>query len=218
MSRIVWLLCALILAAAAPAGAKPFQRLVLAPGCYVLAPGGTYDVSAYCLDESTPAPAPGTVLASAPESLGQTVIKIGNAAASLQTALKRGTISLEGLGGADYFHIRVRNLTADKIEICVTSPTVLLGDDGYPTTDLKKLYPLLAPMMKEAGGAAPASGNQELETHLKIQKQIWEAMANLKAAADRNGADGLLFGQTAGQAASRDCVGPPNTVVLCPER
>ena len=54
---------------------------------------------------------------------------------------------LEGLGGADYFHIRVRNLSAGKIEICVTSPTVLLGDEGYPTEDLKKVYRQIADIM-----------------------------------------------------------------------
>jgi hypothetical protein len=212
------LLMALVLAAAAPSVGKPFQRIVLAPGCYVLTPGGTYDVSAYCLDEETPAPAPGTVLSSAPESLGRTVIKSGNLATSLQTAMQRGMISLEGLGGVDYFHIRVRNLTGDRIEICVTSPTVLLGDEGYPTTDLKKIYPQLTAILTQAGGPTPASGNQELETHLKIQKRIWAAMATLKPSPDPDGADWTPYGQKAGHAVSPDCDPPPNTLIICPSR
>src|ERR1700735_327889 len=141
MARIVLLLLALIMIGAAPAPAKPFQRIVLAPGCYVLTPGGIYDVSAYCLDESMPAPAPGTILASAPDTLGQ-------------TAMQRGLISLEGLGGRDYFHIRVHNLSSTRIEICVTSPTVLLGDEGYPTADLKKIYRELTGILTQTGVTA----------------------------------------------------------------
>jgi hypothetical protein len=220
IARIAAVLLALLSIGATPAAARPFQRIVLAPGCYVLAPGGTYDVSAYCLDESMQAPAPGTVLASAPDSLGQTVIKFGTSVTSLQTATRRGLIQLEGLGGADYFHIRVRNLSSNKIEICVTSPTVLLGDEGYPTTDLKKAYPELARILTQAGGPAPASGNQDLENHLKIQKQIWAAMAAAKpAAARRDGSDWSPYDQGAdrGVPDDKECTGPPGTVILCTE-
>jgi|GEM_PF-3928874 hypothetical protein len=220
MVRIVVLLLALLSIGAAPAATKPFQRIVLAPGCYVLTPGGTYDVSAYCLDESMPAPAPGTVLASAPESLGQTVIKFGGTITSLPTAMQRGLISLEGLGGGDYFHIRVHNLSPNRIEICVTSPTVLLGDEGYPTADLKKIYPQLTAILTGNGGSAPDSGNQELETHIKLQKQIWAAIDAAKAPADRrDGADWSPYDERAARAVSdgKDCTGPPDTVVLCTE-
>jgi len=92
-------------------------------------------------------------------------------------AMRRGLISLEGLGGADYLHVRVRNLSSDRIEICVTSPTILLGDEGYPTADLKKIYPQLAGILTQAGGTASVSGNEDLETHLKIQERIWAAVA-----------------------------------------
>jgi len=219
MARIIVVLLALLSLGAAPGTSKPFQRIVLAPGCYTIAPGGTYDVSAYCLDETMEAPAPGTSLASVPATLGQTVIKSGAAITSLQTAMQRGMIRLEGLGGADYFHVRVRNLSAGKIEICVTSPTVLLGDEGYPTADLKKVYRQLADILTQAGGTAQSSGNQDLETHIKVQKQIWDAMAAAKPKDERpvygdwppepQGADrGVSGGQ--------DCAGPPNTVVVCP--
>ena len=102
MVRIFVLLLALLMVAAAPGGpGKPFQRVVLAPGCYVIAPGGFYDVSAYCLDESMQAPAPGTTMAAAPDTMGKTVIKVGSTVTSLQSAMQRGTIQLDGLGGAD---------------------------------------------------------------------------------------------------------------------
>jgi hypothetical protein len=218
--RFALLLLAVVALGAAPA-AKPFQRVVLAPGCYEIKPGGFYDVSAYCLDETEQAPAPGTVLAGAPESMGRTVIKTGSAVASLQAAMQRGLIRLEGLGGGDYFHIRVRNLSADKIEICVTSPTIVLGDDGYPTADLKKLYPEIVRLMTQAGGNGPASGAQELETHIKLQRQIWAAIAAAKPAADRrDGADYSPYEDRTDHAASdrQDCVGPPGTVVVCPVR
>jgi len=217
MARIVLLLLALIMIGAAPAPAKPFQRIVLAPGCYVLTPGGIYDVSAYCLDESMPAPAPGTILASAPDTLGQTVIKSGNAVTSLQTAMQRGLISLEGLGGRDYFHIRVHNLSSTRIEICVTSPTVLLGDEGYPTADLKKIYRELTGILTQTGVTASASGNQELETHLKVQKQIWAVMAAAKAAADRLDRKDWSPYDAPNRAVSngKDCAGPAGTVVIC---
>jgi hypothetical protein len=217
MARILLLLIALIVSGAAPAATPPFQRIVLAPGCYVLAPGGLYDVSAYCLDESMPAPAPGAVLASAPDSLGQTVIKSGNAVTSLQTAMQRGLISLEGLGGRDYFHIRVHNLSPARIEICVTSPTVLLGDEGYPTADLKKIYPQLTGILTRTGVTAPAAGNQELETHLKVQKQIWAAMAAAKASADRLDRKEWSPYDSPNRAVTngKDCAGPAGTIVIC---
>ena len=221
ITRIALFLLALLSIAAAPVATQPFQRLVLAPGCYVLTPGGSYDVSAYCLDESMQAPAPGTVLASAPDQLGQTVIKFGSSVTSLPTAMQRGLIRLEGLGGGDYFHIRVRNLSPDRIEICVTSPTVLLGDESYPTADLKKIYPQLASILTQAGGAAPASGNQELETHLKLQKQIWAAIAAASPPTDRrDGKDGSASALGADRAVSdaRTCTGPSDTIVICTEK
>jgi hypothetical protein len=218
MARTLIVLLALLSIGAATLAVKPFQRIVLAPGCYVLTPGGTYDVSAYCLDESMPAPAAGTVLAGAPESLGQTVIKSGGAVTSLPMAMRRGLIRLEGLGGADYLHVRVRNLSRDRIEICVTSPTILLGDEGYPTADLKKLYPQLAAILTQAGGTASVSGNQDLETHLKIQERIWAAVSALSG--DRRddlygwpSADG-----TKRSVGDRECAGPPGVVIVCPGR
>lgn len=220
MARFFVLLLALLMVAAAPGGpGKPFQRVVLAPGCYVIAPGGFYDVSAYCLDESMQAPAPGTVIAAAPETMGKTVIKTGNAVASLQSAMQHGTIRLEGLGGADYFHVRVRNLSAGKIEICVTSPTVLLGDEGYPTEDLRKVYRQIADVMTQAGGTAQSGGTSDLETHLKIQKRIWEVMATVRPKSDSkdDGAwPGPVEGSKRGVTSPTDCAGPPNSVVVCP--
>ena len=221
MARICVLLLALLMvAASAPGGpGKPFQRVVLAPGCYAIAPGGFYDVSAYCLDESMQAPAPGTTMAAAPETMGKTVIKVGSTVTSLQSAMQRGTIQLEGLGGADYFHVRVRNLSAGKIEICVTSPTVLLGDEGYPTEDLKKVYRQIADVMTQAGGTAQSGGMSDLETHLKIQKRIWEVMATVRPKSDAKD-DGAwpapVEGGKRGVTAPEDCVGPPNSVVVCP--
>ncbi|MEI9984954.1 MAG: hypothetical protein WDN69_18155 [Aliidongia sp.] len=219
MVRILVMLLALLTVAAVPGGSKPFQRIVLAPGCYSIGPGGTYDVSAYCLDESMQAPAPGTTISSAPDSLGQTVIKSGGSVTSLQTAMQRGLIQLEGLGGADYFHVRVRNLSSGKIEICVTSPTVLLGDEGYPTTDLKKVYRQLADILTQAGGTTGASGNQDLETHLKIQKRIWEVMAAIRPKSDSQDYgdwSSPVPGAKQGVPDRDDCAGPPNTVVVCP--
>lgn len=219
MARTLILLLALLSVAAAMPSAKPFQRLVLAPGCYVVAPGGFYDVSAYCLDESMPAPAPGVALASNAESLGQTVIKAAGVITSLPAAMRFGLVSLEGLGGADYLHVRVRNLSPNQIEICVTSPTILLGDEGYPTVDLKKIYPQLAGILTQAGGAASTSGSQDLETHLKIQERIWAAVA-AQQIAPRDSPYGPSYAQGAKHSVADDkeCTGPPGTLVVCPER
>ena len=221
MARIMLLLLALLtIGASAPGGpGKPFQRVVLSPGCYVIAAGGYYDVSAYCLDESIQAPAPGTSLAAAPSNMGKTVIKIGAAASSLQTAMQRGTIRLEGLGGGDYFHVRVRNLTAGKIEICVTSPTVLMGDDGYPTMDLERAFPQIADVVGQTGNSGQSNGTADLETHLKIQKRIWEIMAAAwpKPSDADSGWPGPSGIPKQGLPAPRDCAGPPNSLVLCPQ-
>ena len=63
--------------ALAPAAADvPFQRMVLAPGCYVLGPHSFTDVSAFCLDEELPAPGHGVALASVPDALGDTFLTV----------------------------------------------------------------------------------------------------------------------------------------------
>jgi hypothetical protein len=215
IARLILLGMALLLLGAAPAPPSKVQRLVLAPGCYVLAPGGFYDVSAYCLDQSLQAPAPGTTLTGVPEALGQTVIKSGNKVASLQTALERGLIRLEGLGGGDYFHVRVRNLSPDRLEICVTTPTVLMGDAGYPIADLKRAYPELAKLLT-ADGKAPGSSNEALEAHIRVQQQIWDKLAQLAPPEDATRDPLRSRGDRKNGVGDDDtCSGPPGTAVVC---
>jgi hypothetical protein len=168
------MLFSLALIGLAPAAAQPkkFQRMVLSPGCYVLAPGASTDVSAYCLDPSRPAPAPGVNLASAPASLGSTTVRPdGGPAVTLQAALAGHLIALEGLGGGDYLHLRVSNLSGRKIELCVTSPTVVAGDDGYPTDDLRRIYHRIARIL-----AAPDKNRSQSDQpdRARLQEQIWQ--------------------------------------------
>jgi hypothetical protein len=222
-----FLLLTMIVAAQGQAAPAPFQRMVLAPGCYVLAPGGFYDVSAFCLDEGVPAPAPGTRLGSVPDSLGDTFIKMSDqSVVGLQAALETHLIRMEGLGGQNYFRVRVKNLTGHKLEICINAPTVVMGDEGYPTADLKKTYAQLVRVLPRASDADHSkdqdSDNQDLETHLKLQKTIWDILEKSRdpEEKDLNNTENSSTSATShkGSPSSKNCVGRSDSTMLCADK
>jgi hypothetical protein len=219
----IGLLLALLPARAADV---PFQRMVLATGCYVLEPHSFTDVSAFCLDEELPAPGHGVLLASVPDALGDTFLKLGKGQKlGLQAALEQHVIRLEGLGGQDYFHVRIRNLGATRIEICINAPTVIMGDSGYPTADLTKVYGEIVRVLPRASDAehskAKDSDNEELEAEVKLQKKLWDVTEKARNEAADHAEDPIPASPGAadrpGVARPKDCAGKNDAVLVCTE-
>jgi hypothetical protein len=164
---------------ATPAAAES-QRMILAPGCYNLTPGKYFDADAYCLDRAFAAPASGSLLGNAPAGLGQAQIQVnGGASFSLQEGLARHIVQIEGLG--DHLQVRIRNLTADKVKICISSPAVVMAaEDGY-TGDISKIYDQIVRVVTQHGGI----DDQELHNsdsaktesmHAELQQTLWDAI------------------------------------------
>jgi hypothetical protein len=186
----LFLLLALI-AAAAPALAAPAQRMVIAPGCYSLAPGDHYDIPAYCLDQSFVPPASGAELSEAPAQFGNAAVLIeGGLPLSLQAALQQHLVAIEGLG--DHTSLRLRNLGATPLQICIRAPTVVMGSGDNYTGDLPTLYPHIAQVLASAGASPPhPSQDEDREAHDRLQRRLWsevhEAEAQMEAAQRRPG-------------------------------
>src|SRR5258708_6870104 len=110
----------LLMASLAPlpreAAADPVQRMLVDPGCYVLPPGQSADVSAYCLDQTRRAPAEGVTLGKTAPSLGDAVVHIGAETVPLAAMIAGGALQIEGLGG--FSQVRLRNTTGATITIC----------------------------------------------------------------------------------------------------
>src|SRR4051812_40317078 len=81
-----------------PAAAEPMQRMVVAPGCYEVAPGQTVDVEAYCLDQDRRAPPPGARLSETPKQLGEAIAVVASGTMPLATAIAQGALQIEGMG------------------------------------------------------------------------------------------------------------------------
>lgn len=149
--------------------------MVLAPGCYALSPGKDDDVVAYCLDQTLPAPASGAILSDAPASFGDTVVKVdGGPSIPLQVALARRLIQIEGLG--DHLRVRIKNLSQNELEICIKTPTVVMGNGEYYTGDLAKMYDQIVRIVRPPGGAARDDEGADLEMRAKLQQKLWNAV------------------------------------------
>ncbi len=153
--------------------------MVLAPGCYALSPGIDDDVIAYCLDQTLPAPASGAMLSDAPASFGDTVVKVdGGPSIPLQAALERHLIQIGGLG--DHLRVRIKYLSQNGLEICIKTPTVVMGNGEYYTGDLAKMYDQIVPIVRPpgglAGGAVRDDARADLETRSKLQQKLWNAV------------------------------------------
>jgi hypothetical protein len=142
---------------AAQPAARP-QRMLLVPGCATIAPGAFYDASAYCLDQDAPAPPQGASMTGVPRGLGRATVVVGAGGMDLQTALARHLVGLESRGPDDYFQVRLRNLTAQTLRICIQTPTVIAADGAYPTDDLVKSYAQIAVAAGQGAGFGAAPG------------------------------------------------------------
>ncbi|MDR3517100.1 MAG: hypothetical protein P4M00_14905 [Azospirillaceae bacterium] len=169
---IGWRLCgglALLAMFSGPAQAG-FQRMVLAPACSTMAPGGFADVAAYCLDQTQAAPPTGAVLSQAPEAFGNAVVRVGaGPAMTLAAALAQHLIVIEGLGV--FRQLRIRNLTQDRLSLCSLTPTVVMGADGATGPDLTAAYGAIARL---AGAPDTAASDRAGDP---VQVEIWQAVA-----------------------------------------
>ncbi|HVJ56020.1 MAG TPA: hypothetical protein VM689_26405 [Aliidongia sp.] len=221
--RLLGLAAFLLLASSAEAADQPFQRMVLAPGCYVLEPHAFTDVSAFCLDEEKPAPGHGVLLAYVPDALSDTSLKLADhRTIGLQEAIEKNVVRLEGLGGENYFHVRIRNLGDARIEICINAPTVLMGNSGYATADLSKIYAEIVRVLPRASDAdkskADDSDNAELEAAVHLQKKLWDIAQKARDDALDKPEEPVpaADGQTSRAGVTqRGCVGDTGTTVIC---
>jgi hypothetical protein len=223
MRRVVLSLLILV-AALLPglAAAQPVQRMLVAPGCYTLAPGQSADVTAYCLDQKLRAPPQGAILSEAPSALGKAVVYRGKAMTPLLAAMSEGALRIEGVG--EYSQIRLRNISSEPLTVCFMEPTVVMAVDGAPGA-LKSAYERLKALVAESRPETPAS--PDLEQRAETQRQIWD-LVNAAEASDAASVDrrvpiqlGTLAPpppKPAPKPGRRDCVGAPNTGVVCLER
>jgi len=203
------------------------QRMVIGPGCHKLAPGGYDDVSAFCLDQSRAAPASGAILGSAPPTLGTAVVKVQDGApVTLQSALSRHMIQLEGLG--DDLHVRIRNLTDMQLEICIDAPTVVMENGDSYTGDLAKVYGQIVRILKPSPGDIAQSGKSdnasERDARAKTQAKLWTVVNAVDEAEAKEQGKTLPAGpfDTPGESApawyfpnKSKCTGGTSSVEVC---
>ncbi|MFI4988478.1 MAG: hypothetical protein ACHQF3_13650, partial [Alphaproteobacteria bacterium] len=183
------MLMALLAASAVQAATAGVQRMVIAPGCYILPPGEAQVVPAYCLDRSMAAPTAGAILSNAPRPFGTTRVKLSDGrSVALQSALEQRMLQVEGAG--DDAHVRLRNLTATELEICINSPTVVMANGDYATADLPQLYDIILRVLSPDGptrkDAAKDSAGPARDLHAQLQEELWNAVneANNRNAAE----------------------------------
>ncbi len=230
------MLLALIAGGAAVAAMAGFQRMVIAPGCYTVAAGAAQTVPAYCLDRAMAAPTSGAILANAPTPFGTTLVKTaGGTALALQAALEQHMLQVEGAG--DDGHVQLRNLTGQPLEICITTPTVVMANGDYATGDLPKLYDIILRVLSKGAPAAKAAAKEQADNkagdvHAQLQEELWEAVhdasnRNAEEEAYKSLSRRLQFGTVeapdaaspAGSAPSRSkCAGETSNVEVCASR
>jgi hypothetical protein len=201
---VVAALCGL----ARPTTAEPLQRMVVAPGCYDLAPGKSADVSAYCLDEGRRAPPHGALLTQAPPTLGDAVVRRGAEALALAAAIADGWLLVEGLG--EFSQLRLRNVSGVPVTVCFRQPTVVMAGDGAAgrlETGYERIKALIA------GAAATTDSERRSLT----QRALWDLVDRVEER------DAATPGREATEARRpappvRRCSGDAGSTVACLER
>jgi hypothetical protein len=161
-------LLATSLALSGAAFAADTQRMVLAPaGCRVLPPGGYDDASAYCLDQARARPADGVILSDVLASLDEATVRVAGAPPlSLAEALARRVVEVVGRGTDRV--VRLKNLTDQSVEICITGPTVVMGAGEAEAHDLARIGSEIKRLVR-----APAADDG---AHDAIQRKLWAAI------------------------------------------
>ncbi|HWK47053.1 MAG TPA: hypothetical protein VNT30_20190 [Stellaceae bacterium] len=205
---------------AAEAAVHKYQRMVIAPGIYGLRPGGSSDAEAFCLDEALAAPIPGVALSRVEaEALDATVTVADASPITLQSAIDRHIIAVEGLGGLDFAHIRLKNLLPDRaVKVEVKAASVLAENDDYPMADARKFTPALRDIVRPQ----LARREEEADEHKVVQQRVWTAF-NAQTDAAFAEADWLITAgpmppRTAWRSTDLDrCPRSSTVIVLCYE-
>lgn len=168
-----WRLCLALLAVSlslsSAALAADMQRMALAPaGCHVLPPGGYDDASAYCLDQARARPADGVILSDVMHSLDEATVRVA-AGPPLTLAEALGQHVVEIVGRGTDRVVRLKNLTEQNVEICITGPTVVMGAGEVGAHDLEHLRAEIKRLV-----SAPAADEHAREA---IQQKIWAAVS-----------------------------------------
>ena len=170
---VLALFAALAIALAGGPAAALTQRMVMAPGCYTLAPGKSVDVAPYCLDEERQAPASGSILAKAPTALGKAAVRLDDGATvPLEEALARYLVQIEGLG--DFSHVRIVNRSGAMVEICIDRPTVVMAADGS-ATDLGRIYDRIVNILGPNGAGVDRRASARPDADA-MQRRLWDAV------------------------------------------
>jgi hypothetical protein len=213
-------LALLLLAIPAGPAAALTQRMVIAAGCYVLAPGQSIEVAAYCLDENRQAPARGAILAKAPGALGDgSVSRADGSTIGLDEALRRYLVQIEGLG--DFSHVQIKNLGSDRLELCLAAPTVVMAPDGS-TADLARVYDRIVEILARAPQTENRSGDRP--TTDPVQRLLWDAVTEAatqpeaKAAPRPAPAVPSAAKRTPAASGPATCGGRTDSVTFCAEK
>jgi hypothetical protein len=208
----------LLVALLRPALAEPLQRMLVAPGCYELAPGKSADISAYCLDQGRRAPPHGALLTEAPASLGDAIARRGAETIPLKVAITDGLLQIEGLG--EFSQLRLRNVSGETIAVCFGQPTVVMGVDGS-VGSLEGAYDgikeLIARRSREAATAPDA------KLHGETQRELWDLVNRAEERSSprtpRQGSAPAESGDAPSTRPSprRECIGEPGSTVICAE-
>lgn len=159
---------AVVAGTAFPAAASDLQRMLLAPsGCFVIAPDGSVDAAAYCLDQSRAPPPVGAILAGVPASLDRTTVSgAGTAPLTLAQAVAQHVVRIEGLG--DDRELRLKNLTGHAVTICIGAPTVVMGNGEIEARDLERVRGEIARLL------AQQSAPSDAHAHSTTQLELWD--------------------------------------------
>jgi hypothetical protein len=181
------------------------QRMALGQGCISLQPRGYEDVAAYCIDQSREPPREHAILSSVSAlAAGPAARAPGGAGLPLEEAMARGIVRLEGLGSRA--QLRIRNLTAAAVEICIPGPTIAMGNGERAIGDLDKIRGRLAELL-----AAPA---ETAAAHERVQQSLWEAV-NAADGADAETAIGAIPLRPAPSPAKAPVANAPVTKEKC---
>jgi hypothetical protein len=166
--RILIMSLAVAAGAGSPAVASDLQRMLLAPsGCFVIAPDGSVDAAAYCLDQSRAPPPEGAILASVPSSLDRTTVSgAGAPSLTLAQAVAQHVVRIEGLG--EDRELRLKNLTGHAVTICIGAPTVVMGNGETEARDLERVQGEIARLL--AQHPAPS----DAQAHSTTQLELWD--------------------------------------------
>jgi hypothetical protein len=227
-ASLIILLTALI-GVSASAVASTMQRMVMAPGCFVLSPRGFEDVSAYCLDQAREPPRWGAILSNVSTSLDHAVIKSADGSpVTLSQALAQRAVQIEGLGNR--MQLRVRNLSDKTVEICIDGPTVVMGNGETDTSDLDKVRDeigrLIAAGHSRSTGAESDNEGANGNGHAAIQQKLWNAVNKVDREGDVQLTPDIFFGPLLSPSAKEPastvprrarCVGRIDSVEVCLE-